>query len=391
MGEGENVDNDYYIRNVNNRMRTLSLADDIVVKIVDWTDCCELVDRRDVVRFRAAFRPGASDRVLPGAGIVLLALIESGRIVRIEEQYLPMTLKVLTLNLWNTSGPWERTPSADPRVGRPARSRSDRVPGGAPGARWERHRHGRRDPRGDGVPHRPRGRCEDERRRLRQRRREPVADRRAATTIELPRGDRDEGRCAVSITVDAPFGEVSFTSTHLNWKLHDGHSREQQVVALADFVLKRRPRGGFPPIVVGDFNAEPDSAEIRYMCGYQSLDGRSVMFFDAWRVAGDGGPGYTWSNRNAFASIALEPERRIDYIFAGYPVRMSEEHGIGKIETCRVVCDDEVDGVWPSDHYGVYAEFRTEPLAASGVDDELRCSSSTGCRSATGTSSRSTS
>ena len=26
------------------------------------------------------------------------------------------------------------------------------------------------------------------------------------------------------------------------------------------------------------------------------------------------------------------------------------------------VCDDEVDGVWPSDHFGVYAELRTEPI-----------------------------
>ena len=157
-------------------------------------------------------------------------------------------------------------------------------------------------------------------------------------------------------------GPVSFTSTHLNWKLHDGHSREQQVVALADAVLKRRPRGGFPPIVVGDFNAEPDSAEIRYMSGFQSLDGRSV---DVLRRVGGRrrrGAGHHWSNRNEFASIAIEPERRIDYVFAGYPVRMGEEHGIGKIESCRVVCDDEVDGVWPSDHFGVYAEFRTEPL-----------------------------
>jgi hypothetical protein len=79
-------------------------------------------------------------------------------------------------------------------------------------------------------------------------------------------------------------------------------------------------------------------------------------------VAGDGGPGYTWSNRNAFAAIALEPERRLDYIFAGYPIRLGEAYGVGKIETCRVVCDYAVDGVWPSDHFGVYAELRTESL-----------------------------
>jgi endonuclease/exonuclease/phosphatase family metal-dependent hydrolase len=272
-----------------------------------------------------------------------------------------MTLKVLTLNLWNTSGPWD---ARRPRI----REWVDRLDPDLIGFQEVL-----RAPDGNGidmaaeilegtgyhVDHAAAAKSNGVDFGNAVASRWPILDR---DEIELPRGDRDEGRCAVSIVVDAPFGEVAFTSTHLNWKLHDGHTREQQVVALADFVLKRRPRGGFPPIVVGDFNAEPDSAEIRYMCGYQSLVQRSVMFFDAWGVAGDGGPGYTWSNRNAFAAIALEPERRIDYIFAGYPVRMSEKHGVGKIETCRVVCDDEAGGVWPSDHYGVYAELRTEPL-----------------------------
>ncbi len=270
-----------------------------------------------------------------------------------------MTLKILSLNLWNTSGPWDaRRPRVREWVDRlqpdligfqevlrgPEIDMAAEILEGA-GYTIEHAAAGKTS---DGVDF---GNAAASR--------WPIIDHDAT---ELPRGDRAEARCAISITADAPFGHVSFTSTHLNWKLHDGHSREQQVVALADFVLKRRPRGGFPPIVVGDFNANPDSAEIRYMTGLQSLDGHSVAFFDAWDVAGGGGPGYTWSNRNDFASIALEPERRIDYIFAGYPVRLTEQHGLGKVETCRVVCDDEVDGVWPSDHFGVYAELRTEPL-----------------------------
>ena len=44
--------------------------------------------------------------------------------------------------------------------------------------------------------------------------------------------------------------------------------------------------------------------------------------------------------------------------FAGYPQR----GGVGLVEACHVVCDDEVGGVWPSDHFGVYAELRTEPI-----------------------------
>jgi len=267
-------------------------------------------------------------------------------------------LKVLTLNLWNDQGPYERRRERvrlwierlDPDVigfqevvkGAEVDTARDQVPadfhtefacavpfwldrskefGNAVASRW------------------------------------PIAER---EILDLP-GERDERRVALSVTIDAPFGPLSFTSTHLNFKLHHGMVRERQVVPLCELVLRRRPRDGFPPIIVGDFNAEPDSTEIRYVSGFHAIDGRSVQFFDAWRVAGDGGPGYTWSNRNDYARIALEPERRIDYIFVGYPIRLGEHFGLGHIEDCRVVCDDEQDGVWPSDHFGVYAELRTEP------------------------------
>jgi len=267
-------------------------------------------------------------------------------------------LKVLTLNIWNRSGPWERR---RPRI----REWVDKLQQDVIGFQEVYHRDDYSQASeiceglGLHIEHASTIEYEGYRFGNAVASRWPITD---ATHVALPDGDRAEGRCAINALIDAPFGELSFTSTHLNWKLHDGRSREQQVIALADFILSRRPRGGFPPIVVGDFNAEADSDEIRYMSGFHSLDGRSVMFYDAWRLAGDGGPGTTWSNRNDFASIALEPERRIDYIFAGYPRRMTDDHGVGKIETCRVVCDDEVDGVWPSDHFGVYAEVRTEPL-----------------------------
>jgi endonuclease/exonuclease/phosphatase family metal-dependent hydrolase len=133
-------------------------------------------------------------------------------------------------------------------------------------------------------------------------------------------------------------------------------------MALSKFVLERRVKGGFPPIVVGDFNADPDSTEIRFMSGYASIDGASAMFYDAWRLAGTGDDGITWSNNNEFAAVAIEPDRRIDYIFVGYPQRLTDGHGMGKVLSCRVVCDDVVDGVWPSDHYGVFAELASEPL-----------------------------
>jgi endonuclease/exonuclease/phosphatase family metal-dependent hydrolase len=188
----------------------------------------------------------------------------------------------------------------------------------------------------------------------------PIVDREA---IPLPHGDDGERRSALSVTIDAPFGALSVTCTHLHWRFHHGEIRERQVAAVCDLALRRRPKEGFPPIVVGDFNAEPDSAEIRYVTGLQSLGGRSVAFLDAWRtVAAERDPGdagLTWNNRNAYAHANHEPSRRIDYVFAGLPRR----DGVGKIEDCRVVCDEADGAVWPSDHFGVYAALRTEPVA----------------------------
>lgn len=178
-------------------------------------------------------------------------------------------------------------------------------------------------------------------------------------TLCLPDAGDGETRAAISVSIASPHGELSFTCTHLHWKYRHGAVRERQVEAVCDLVLRRRPRDGFPPILVGDFNAEPESSEIRYVCGLQSLNGRSVAFLDAWRTAGSGGPGHTWCNRNPHAAAALEPDRRIDYVFTGFPRRGT---GIGRIERCRVVCDTGEGGIWPSDHFGVHAELRTRPL-----------------------------
>jgi endonuclease/exonuclease/phosphatase family metal-dependent hydrolase len=176
--------------------------------------------------------------------------------------------------------------------------------------------------------------------------------------LALPDAGDGETRAALSVIVDAPIGRISLTSTHLNWKLDHGWVRERQVIALADLVMRGASRVRFPAILVGDLNAEPDSAEIRYLRGLQSLDGRSVHLRDAWTVAGQGSDGVTWSNRNPYAAIAQDPDRRIDYILTGFP----EPNGIGRLTACRVVCNDERDGVWPSDHFGVHAELRSDPI-----------------------------
>jgi endonuclease/exonuclease/phosphatase family metal-dependent hydrolase len=145
---------------------------------------------------------------------------------------------------------------------------------------------------------------------------------------------------------------VDIFTTHLSWQLHDAALRERQVQALSQFVTERSdPASPFGPVIAGDFNAEPDATAIRYLCGLTSMDGASTYLQDAWRLAGDGGPGLTWSNGNPHAALDCEPDRRIDYVFSGFHGRT----GAGRPVECHVVGGQPVDGVWLSDHFGVLA------------------------------------
>jgi endonuclease/exonuclease/phosphatase family metal-dependent hydrolase len=154
------------------------------------------------------------------------------------------------------------------------------------------------------------------------------------------------------VVLHARTGGVDVFCTHLSWQLHDAALRERQVVELVRFVAELTdPDARLGPVVAGDFNAEPDATAIRYLCGLASIDGASTYLQDAWRLAGDGGPGSTWSDDNPHAALDAEPERRLDYVFSGFHGRS----GCGRPVECRVVADRPVDGVWPSDHYGVLA------------------------------------
>ena len=151
-------------------------------------------------------------------------------------------------------------------------------------------------------------------------------------------------------------GDVDVFCTHLAWQYHMGALREQQVVAIDEVVrLHSAERGPLPPILAGDFNAEPDSTEVRFLTGLASIDGRSTYFQDAWRVAGSDGPGWTWDNRDPFAAAEHEPDRRIDYVFVGW----RREGGAGRVERAEVVCGEALSGTFASDHFGVVADLAT--------------------------------
>jgi len=174
-----------------------------------------------------------------------------------------------------------------------------------------------------------------------------------AGALPAPKG-LDELRTILRADIDGPRGRLEVFCTHLNWRLDQSHVRQQQVAAACEFVASTRDGRSYPPILCGDFNAEPDAAEIRLLCGHAAVPVEKLVFLDAWRVAGDGGPGWTWSRLNPFTASDPEPDRRIDYVFVGYP----GEGARGEVISARVEGVEPVDNVYPSDHYAVCAELR---------------------------------
>jgi endonuclease/exonuclease/phosphatase family metal-dependent hydrolase len=229
--------------------------------------------------------------------------------------------------------------------------------------------------------------------------RHPLRDQ---AVLPLPTPDGLETRSVAFARVDAPHGPAPVFVTHLTYQQHLGHVRCAQVRALADHVAalspiatshsarphstpegsgprstpdgsaeviarsgsagpRSTPTGaevaevidGPPPVVLGDFNADPDADEIRFMRGLTSLGGTSVYFADCWHATGHTDPGYTYDRKNPYAMRSREPSRRIDYIF----VRGPDRYLRGEPLTARLACDEPTNGVWPSDHVAVVADI----------------------------------
>jgi endonuclease/exonuclease/phosphatase family metal-dependent hydrolase len=174
---------------------------------------------------------------------------------------------------------------------------------------------------------------------------------------ELPHATEKERRICLYARCDTPSGPLDAYTVHLNYRSSHGQIREDQIVAAQAF-MREVPDVRIPKVLMGDFNAVPDSDEIRWLKGLRSIDGQRVYFQDAWAHLHSRDPGWTWAKSNPYtAKMAwLERDRRIDYIFVGH----TNLDGTGTLLDCRIVLDvPDSDGNFPSDHYGLYAEIAT--------------------------------
>jgi hypothetical protein len=84
---GDEVLNDYYIVNDNPKLRTLPLADDVKVKYIPESLCCELQQGNIDAWLEAVLETNPTD--YPGKNVPWWFTVEGGEITRIGQQYLP--------------------------------------------------------------------------------------------------------------------------------------------------------------------------------------------------------------------------------------------------------------------------------------------------------------
>jgi endonuclease/exonuclease/phosphatase family metal-dependent hydrolase len=271
-------------------------------------------------------------------------------------------LKLLTFNTWGRTGPWaKRKPiivdgikELDPHVvglnevwddadGNVARELAEAI-----GGDWHVHS----APAYEMTPERTCGNAVLSR--------FPLVET-DAWMIPEPMGDCR--RNLVYALADTPWGKLPVFVTHLSWMFHQSAARLMQVQQIREWLKERAPvqegespSAILPPVVMGDFNSEPESDEIRFMRGLYA-DPYGFYAADCFGIRGDGS-GHTWHRDNVYAAREFFPNRRIDYIFVRGPDRWHR----GEPLVARVALTESRDGAFASDHYAVYAEIRATPV-----------------------------
>ncbi len=164
------------------------------------------------------------------------------------------------------------------------------------------------------------------------------------SVVSKPLPHRDVGgtveRAVLGGYIAHPRAPFALYVTHLNVDASPAVQRDQ-AHTLWSFVRETRPSG--PTFVAGDMNAMPDSAGMRFLRGETSVDGERGDFTDAWMATHHHAPGPT--------TPAAAPKRRIDYVFDASPPHLTTP------TTCRRILTEPIDGVHPSDHFGVLCSF----------------------------------
>ena len=152
-------------------------------------------------------------------------------------------------------------------------------------------------------------------------------------------------RATIGAHVDAPLGQLAIFSAHLTVDPDETVKADQ---AAAAYAFVEANTGPGPTLFAGDLNAEPTTLAMEFLRGDATHMGSTGDFTDAWLAANPTDPGFTIPSDG--------PDRRIDYIYFEPDTTV-----VPIVDSCEVVFDVPVAGVYASDHLGVYCRFSLGP------------------------------
>lgn len=158
------------------------------------------------------------------------------------------------------------------------------------------------------------------------------------------------------VELDTPLGGLVVAHHKPSWPFPYELERERQAVLAARTLEEHIGNRDVHAVVLGDFDATPDSASMSFLRGRRSVDGLSVCYQDAWEYAHPDEPGYTFDVTNPLVrqgEVSTGVTRKIDHVL----VRSGLHGPTLRVDDCRRVLDGAEDGVWASDHYGVLADL----------------------------------
>lgn len=171
------------------------------------------------------------------------------------------------------------------------------------------------------------------------------------------------GTLIAEVQAPDPVGSILFVNHFPHWQLNFERERELQAVAAAQFVEDQAQRASRQVVLVGDVDADPEAASIRFWSGRQSLGEVSVCYRDAWGSTHPEDPRHTFTPASPVVKEEVVknmrpfrdwPFRRIDYIFVRFGAHGGQAMDIA---ACARIFDKPVTGVWASDHFGLVAEL----------------------------------
>lgn len=166
------------------------------------------------------------------------------------------------------------------------------------------------------------------------------------------------------VELDTPVGQLVVAHHKPSWPFPAESERLQQATMAARRLEEEVAGRQVHAVVLGDFDATPDSASMQFLRGRRPVDGFSVCYQDAWEYAHPREPGFTFEVSNplvAQGEVGNAVTRKIDHVL----VRSGLHGPTLRVADCRLVLDHPVDGVWASDHYGVLADLILPDVTSS--------------------------